>query len=154
GCGIAVAHALARCGFGDDLLQACNSPVVDLALFLPVWCKGIRDELATNSRGYLKSRQRALAKKITSSFPDISVLNLYVHPTTSWSPNFNLPQFNSWTVKLPDLASLAKYCNEKFGWSSNDIKTKFENLLYPGLFVRRLVLVCTLYSTSAGDIAH
>ncbi|KAJ7622226.1 PIN domain-like protein, partial [Roridomyces roridus] len=154
GCGIGVAHALARCGFGDSLLEACNSPVIDLALFLPGWRKGIRKELVTNSRGYLQSRKLALARKIDSTFPDTSVLDLYTHPTTSWSPGFSIPAFDSWIIKVPDLANLAKYCHEKFGWSSNVIKTKFEKSLYPSLFVRRLTMPLDVHQQIQNHVVH
>ncbi|KAJ7812414.1 PIN domain-like protein [Mycena leptocephala] len=140
-CGINIAHALARCGFGDSLLEASQKmDEKDLRQFLVGWREQIRTELATNSRGYLGRRYPALANKITDAFPNIQALYLYARPVTSWSENFVPPAIEGWKVRLPDLPALAKYCNQKFGWTALDMAGKFKKYIFPGLFIRRLTM--------------
>ncbi|KAK7016622.1 PIN domain-like protein [Favolaschia claudopus] len=63
-CGMGLAHGLARCGFGDALLGATQTMNdADLSQFLVGWREAVREELATNARGYLKSKHKLLAGK-------------------------------------------------------------------------------------------
>ncbi|KAJ7272662.1 PIN domain-like protein, partial [Mycena haematopus] len=142
GCGSQIAHALARCGFGDSLLTACEN-MVDSKLedFLVQWRDDLRTELATNSCGFLRSKQKALSSKIPETFPSLRVLSLYVRPTTSWSAGFVPPPTENWVVKLPALPELAVYCKSEFDWKPAIIVDKFERLIFSGLFTRRLTLV-------------
>jgi Holliday junction resolvase YEN1 len=138
-CGTNIAHALARSGYGDSLLTATQTMTNgQLQTFLVGWREQLRAELATNSHGYLATKQRALSMKIPNTFPSIRVLKLYVHPTTSWSEGFAPPPVDSWTVKLPSLPELALYCTRKFGWTPLDIVGKFKKLIFPGVCTRRL----------------
>ncbi|KAJ7660950.1 PIN domain-like protein, partial [Mycena polygramma] len=141
GCGPHIAHALARCGFGDSLLAACQNMVeADLKLFLVRWREDLRLELATNSRGFLRSRQPNLSTKIPETFPSLRVLKLYIQPVTSWSEG-SPPVSADWVVKLPELPELAMYCHREFGWNASTILDKFKRLIFPGLFTRRLAMV-------------
>ncbi|KAJ7826418.1 PIN domain-like protein [Mycena leptocephala] len=141
GCGGHIAHALARCGFGDSLLAACQNMSEDnLQHFLVQWRQDLRIELATNSRGFLRNKQIALSTKIPDTFPSLRVLHLYVRPVTSWSDGFVPPATENWTVKLPDLPGLAKYCKEEFGWKADVIVDKFQRLIFSGLCTRRLTM--------------
>lgn len=146
GCGGHIAHALARCGFGDSLLAACQNMSEDnLRHFLVQWRQDLRIELATNSRGFLRNKQIALSTKIPDTFPSLRVLHLYVRPVTSWSDGFVPPVTENWTVKLPDLPGLAKYCKEEFGWKAGDIVDKFQRLIFSGLCTRRLTMVYFIF---------
>jgi Holliday junction resolvase YEN1 len=55
GRGVATAHALARCGFGDTLLTATQTLLhgSNLEDFLDTWCDGLQLKLSTNSQGFL-----------------------------------------------------------------------------------------------------
>ncbi|KAJ7226354.1 PIN domain-like protein, partial [Mycena haematopus] len=142
GCGSQIAHAFARCGFGDSLLTACENTVESkLEDFLVQWRDDLRTELATNSCGFLRSKQKALSTKIPETFPSLRVLSLYVRPVTSWSDGFVPPATEKWVVKLPALPELAAYCNSEFGWNPNVIVDKFQRLIFSGLCTRRLTLV-------------
>ncbi|KAK6987791.1 hypothetical protein R3P38DRAFT_3229948 [Favolaschia claudopus] len=113
-CGMGLAHGLARCGFGDALLGATQTMNdADLRQFLVGWREAVREELATNARGYLKSK----------------------HNTPFLPPNPD-----EWVVKLPALPELGLFVKSKFGWKPTDIVDKFRRLIFPGLFVRRLNL--------------
>ena len=89
-CGPHVAHALARCGFGESLLEALEryeGNEVGLRLWLEGWRDDLKQELRTNSKGHLKTKKKALANSIPDSFPDLDVLNLYAHPVVSSPPS-------------------------------------------------------------------
>ncbi|KAJ7817387.1 PIN domain-like protein, partial [Mycena olivaceomarginata] len=142
GCGSHIALALAHCGFGDSLLQASeNMAEAELEEFLIQWREDLRTELATNSRGFLRSKQNTLSTKIPETFPSLRVLSLYVQPTTSWSNGFVPPATDKWIVKLPALPELAVYCNKEFGWNPAAIAEKFRRLIFSGLCTRRLTMV-------------
>ncbi|KAJ7831727.1 hypothetical protein B0H14DRAFT_1180812 [Mycena olivaceomarginata] len=141
GCGSHIALALAHCGFGDSLLQASeNMAEAELEEFLIQWREDLRTELATNSRGFLRSKQNTLSTKIPETFPSLRVLSLYVQPTTSWSNGFVPPATDKWIVKLPALPELAVYCNKEFGWNPAAIAEKFRRLIFSGLCTRRLTM--------------
>ncbi|KAJ7795218.1 PIN domain-like protein, partial [Mycena olivaceomarginata] len=141
GCGSHIALALAHCGFGDSLLQASeNMAEAELEEFLIQWREDLRAELATNSRGFLRSKQNTLSTKIPETFPSLRVLSLYVQPTTSWSNGFVPPATDKWIVKLPALPELAVYCNKEFGWNPAAIAEKFRRLIFSGLCTRRLTM--------------
>ncbi|KAJ7776381.1 PIN domain-like protein, partial [Mycena metata] len=141
-CGITTAHALARCGFGDTLLAAVlNMADGELQHFLIGWREELRTELASNSRGFMKSKQSALSTKVPITFPSIKVLKLYAKPITSWSEGFHPPATEKWVAQVPNLPDLALYCQRKFGWSPLDLVGKFKKQLFAGAFKRRLTLV-------------
>src|SRR6266702_1133169 len=53
-CGPGIAHGLAKCGFGDELLEATQSLTRDkLPDFLITWCEDLHSELRTNAHGHL-----------------------------------------------------------------------------------------------------
>ncbi|KAJ6587600.1 PIN domain-like protein [Mycena vulgaris] len=149
GCGINIAHGLARCGFGDSLLAASQEMEPGpLQEFLIGWRADVQNELATNSRGYLRYKQKDLSMKISNTFPNPHTLALYARPTTSWSEGFFAPNTDSWVVKLPSLPKLALYSHRKFGWSALDITGKFQKYMYTGLHMRRLAMVHPIFYLS------
>lgn len=51
GCGEAVAHGLAKCGFGDVLYETCMAlDGIERRAFISTWLVGVCNELQTNSR--------------------------------------------------------------------------------------------------------
>ncbi|KAJ7661717.1 PIN domain-like protein, partial [Mycena rosella] len=141
-CGIKIALGLVRCGFGDTLLAAAQTLSREaLPDFFATWREEIRSELATNSRGYLPGKYRALAGSIPSDFPDINIVFLYVQPVTSWSNGGTAPDSSKWIGRVPELPGLALYCATKFGWTSVEINSKFKKLLFDGIYFRRLLMV-------------
>ncbi|KAJ7620670.1 PIN domain-like protein [Mycena rosella] len=140
-CGIKIALGLIRCGFGDTLLAAAQTLSREaLPDFVATWREEIRSELATNSRGYLPGKYRALAGSIPSDFPDINIVFLYVQPVTSWSNGGTAPDSSKWIGRVPELPGLALYCATKFGWTSVEINSKFKKLLFDGIYFRRLLM--------------
>ncbi|EST05156.1 XPG N-terminal [Kalmanozyma brasiliensis GHG001] len=149
-CGVKIALALARGGFGTTLIHAFKRSYPDqgsaskscptFASFLATWLEEVREELRTNERGFLPSRRPKLASTIEDHFLSTKesrmVLAFYVYPLTSKS--------DSKTVDLvqklagPDLGRLARLSQIYFNWSKEAILGKFRTILGPGVVVRRL----------------
>jgi holliday junction resolvase YEN1 len=133
-CGPRIAHGLAKCGFGDDLLKAAQSLARDkLPNFLATWREELRSELHTNSRGNLGSKKPSLAKAIPDTFPDINVLLSFTNPiisaTDASTRHTHAPP--RWECE-PDLRKLAHLCELHFEWGLKDTIIKcFRTILWP-----------------------
>jgi hypothetical protein len=69
-CGVITAFGLARCGFGDKLVDAIqNLHDHDLDHFLVQWRDSLQFELSSNSQGMLCKCQPQLALHIPDTFP-------------------------------------------------------------------------------------
>ena len=140
-CGPGTAHGLAKCGLGDELLEASESLTrAELAEFLTTWRESLRNELRTNSRGHLDSKKPSLAKAVPDSFPDIDILLSYTNPITSATDvgarrTHTPPRWE----REPDLAKIAHMCELHFEWGLKDIIIKrFRTVLWPSIVLRAL----------------
>lgn len=144
GCGITTAHALARCGFGEELVNAFNVlPPDEFQDYLSEWRDAMRQELRTNSRGYLSRKQAKLADALPDAFPNLKVLRSYIQPITTESEALasgkpaKVPEI-TWSHEH-SLATLARFCEEKFEWGTMAIIPKrFRSLLWHGSVIRIL----------------
>ncbi|KAI9430462.1 PIN domain-like protein [Lactarius indigo] len=140
-CGPGTAHGLAKCGFGDELLKAAQSLTRDELLdFLITWCRDLRSELRTNSRGHLGSKKPSLAKAVPDTFPDVDVLLSYTNPiisaTDASACHTHTPP--RWE-REPDLGKLAHLCELRFEWGLKDIIIKrFRTILWPSIVLSAL----------------
>jgi len=140
-CGPGIAHGLAKCGLGDELLEAAQSlPRDELPEFLTRWRESLRNELRTNSRGHLGSKKPSLAKLIPDSFPDIDVLLSYTNPiisaTDAGARRTHTPP--RWD-REPDLGKIARVCELHFEWGLKDtIIKRFRTVLWPSMVLRAL----------------
>ncbi|KDR76087.1 hypothetical protein GALMADRAFT_247269 [Galerina marginata CBS 339.88] len=142
GCGIKTAHNLGRySGLGESLhLAACKITVQELPDFLLDWRDALRTELSSNVHGYLEARQPAVAISVTDSFPDINVLNHYVHPTVTLSQPAAQIDASEWVPRLPDLECLFRLCERSFSWEGREeILKKFKSLVWNGVCVRQIL---------------
>ncbi|KAJ7901209.1 PIN domain-like protein [Mycena olivaceomarginata] len=158
GCGIGLAHAVARGGLGDSLLsKTLEHPddTPEFLLFLTTWKTALALEFATDPHGYLGSRRKLIAATInhTTSFPDLAVLRAYTHPITSWSPNYSPPAYQSWDLAQPDLGRMASFCQLQFGWNAGQVSSKFIKLVYSGIVLQSLLKVGSAFFF-LGAIAH
>ncbi|KII92167.1 hypothetical protein PLICRDRAFT_172297 [Plicaturopsis crispa FD-325 SS-3] len=104
------AHALARCGFGDQLLQAFQRrDQQPLDQFLPQWRDAINTELRTNSRGFLHRAHPSLS--VPATFPDRTLLTNYASPVCS--ARGGGPMRGTGEMHL---ARIAAFAEEKFEW--------------------------------------
>jgi Holliday junction resolvase YEN1 len=140
-CGPKIAHGLAKCGFGDDLLKAVQSlSREELPDFLTTWREDLRGELRTNAHGHLGSKKKSLAKAVPDSFPAIDVLLSYADPiisaTDAGARRTHTPP--RWE-REPDLGKLAHLCELHFEWGLKDtIIKRFRTIIWPGIILRTL----------------
>ena len=140
-CGPRIAHGLAKCGLGDELLEATQSLSQDeLPEFLTTWRENLRSELRTNARGHLGSKKPSLSKAVPDSFPEIDVLLSYTNPiigaTDAGSCCTHTPPL--WE-REPDLGKLAHVCELHFEWGLKDIIIKrFRTIVWPSIVLRAL----------------
>ncbi|KAG6919720.1 hypothetical protein DXG01_001554 [Tephrocybe rancida] len=142
GCGGAVACGLAQCGFGDTLLDALNSASGQpLEAILKHWRQGLRNELVSNSQRRLSRTHPNLAQNINDAFPSRSVMNFYLNPVTSWSPEsgYKVPDASTWRICEPNVPQLTAFCTRHLGWARNAvILQKFSGNLWEGVACRML----------------
>lgn len=142
GCGPTTAVALARCGFGDQLLAAYhNRHSADFKKFLPKWHHDIQIELMTNFSHFLPRRQPDVMGEILYDFPDCRVLEFYANPVTSWSLGRIPPDPSCWQFKQPSIPAITQFCTEHFQWSPQMIKKNFKTNLWEGVFLQMLYSV-------------
>ncbi|KAI9068815.1 hypothetical protein FKP32DRAFT_1754195 [Trametes sanguinea] len=155
GCGVALAHGLAKCGFGDSLLEAARSKSrEELEEFLDVWRDEIRAELRTNARGHLPRKSPKLSKSIPDDFPSIDVVLAYTNPVTS---EVKGPGHKNAVVdwdKEPDLGKIAALCEMYFEWGIKEIIIKrFRTVLWPSAVLRILRRAAILKDRKAALLA-
>ncbi|KAF8333118.1 PIN domain-like protein [Cantharellus anzutake] len=117
GCGVDTAHALAKCGFGDSVLDAFASLTpVRFQAFLDTWREDLRTELHT--------------------FPNLDVVTAYASPVTSESTSNGCPAPDRW-CREHSLARLATFCESKFErGTKTHIQKRFASLLWGGALIR------------------
>jgi Holliday junction resolvase YEN1 len=114
-----------------------NNAADDLPSFLDAWRESLRNELRTNTSGYLLSLHPALAENIPSDFPDINVLSLYMDPVTSEGTHTAPTDIS---FKQPQLAALATFAERNFVWGTTlGVLTHFAASVFPGLALRELL---------------
>ncbi|EDR01579.1 uncharacterized protein LACBIDRAFT_310609 [Laccaria bicolor S238N-H82] len=148
GCGEVTAHGLAKCGFGDELLGAFNTlHGEDLSTFLVSWVDSIRNELVSNTHGFLPSRRPALADAIPPNFPPVNVIEFYVQPkTTSFFPSGKLP-FAAWKPREIRINKLASFSAKNLGWTdATALRKTFHSNIWEGVFLQMLISPWVLYN--------
>jgi len=141
GCGRVVALALAKCGFGDQLLEAIEKGE-EQDIFGPRLHDAICAELRGNSQGQLGACHPSLAAQFPDNFPDREVLDLYNKPVTSWSCGGMPPSQSHWRTREPAIAKIAQFCYDNFGWKTESIlKEKMYSHLWEGVFAQMLFSV-------------
>ncbi|OSD03661.1 hypothetical protein PYCCODRAFT_1408690 [Trametes coccinea BRFM310] len=155
GCGVALAHGLAKCGFGDSLLTAARSKSrEELEKFLDVWREEIRAELRTNARGHLPRKSPKLSKSIPDDFPSIDVVLAYTNPVTSEAKGSGHKNAVVDWDKEPDLGKIAALCEMYFEWGIKEIIIKrFRTVLWPSAVLRILRRAAILKDRKAALLA-
>ncbi|KAF8233962.1 hypothetical protein L208DRAFT_1264094 [Tricholoma matsutake] len=151
GYGASTTHGLAKCGFGDALLTAANAlPDNDsFQMFLSAWRAQMHLELSTNLHGFLPHRSIVQASKLkVSALPNVDVLNLYLHPKTSWTVGLGAHVRDtiatSWQLHESVIHEITTFCQQHLGWSDlAALLKRFKNVLWGGvicMFCSPLVL--------------
>ena len=140
GCGPATAKGLARCGYGEQLLDAFrNLHGSGYEEFLEQWRAEIRLELSTNSRGYLPLARPHLAAALTDNFPNRQVIRLYIDPITSATPGYE--RTHTWGFGQPEIARITEFCMQHFNWDHYTVLHHFSKDLWRGVFLQMLYSV-------------
>ncbi|KAJ7828445.1 hypothetical protein B0H14DRAFT_3718759 [Mycena olivaceomarginata] len=134
-CGVTTAIGLARAGLGRQLVSGLSGRSrLESTMFLETWRETLRSELRTNASGHLSHRYNQLASNIPADFPDLDVVNLYLHPIVVEGPTTK-----TLTYRPPRLNILARFAEDHFGWGHGvGILTHFAERLFPGLVIREL----------------
>lgn len=137
-CGVITAHGLAKCGFGDTLCHAAeNLNRESLIPFLVSWRNEVRQELLTDSQGYIGQKNPKLADAIPESFPSIDILLSYTNPLTSEFTSGSNHGF-TWETE-PDLRKLAAICETYFEWGyAAAIVKRFRTVIWCPIVLRIL----------------
>jgi hypothetical protein len=133
-----IGHALARCGFGDQLLTIYDRRTQeDTRPFLAHWRADINQELHTNSRGFLPRKYHSLS--LPSSFPDLKVMENYINPVCSGrvGRQGGGPMRGNGEMNLAKIAGL---CEQNFiEWGHHTaIVRRFRTLLWEAAVMRVL----------------
>ncbi|KAK6991492.1 hypothetical protein R3P38DRAFT_3438736, partial [Favolaschia claudopus] len=148
GIGPATARALARQGFGRDLVRIMNLSVGDKRLEnLAAWRTALRGELRTNSSGELSKRLPDAADNISDSFPNLNVVNLYLHPFICTSLEYSgpMPDCSSWRPRDPVISLIADFCSSTFRWQGESLLKKLNSNVFPGVTFRMISSPLVLY---------
>ena len=139
GCGVTIAHGLAKCGFGDSLLKAARTmDKKQLEGFLAGWREQVREELKSNSKGFIGRKNPSLAKSMPNDFPDVDIVLSYTAPITSETKGGIDPSRFNWT-KEPDIGKIAGICELYFEWGVKDVIIKrFRTVIWPSVVLRVL----------------
>lgn len=142
GCGPTMAAALARCGFGDRLLDAASTlKDVDLTLELHSIVDSMRSELHDNSRGFLGARYPKIAEALTQQHLSIDRINFYLHPSASILSTNTAIDCPDWILREPSIVRIATFCRQTFHWTPKNIEKKVQNVLWPGVLLRMIISV-------------
>ena len=137
GCGMTVARAVVSHGFGDSLCYAVRtlSPQ-EFNGFLVKWRNDLKDFLQEDPAQSMGSRHPALAAAIPDSFPDPTILVLYLFPTVSPIEDLRRLGLNQCA---PDIVQITRTCELHFSWATRDsIIPKFEHGVFQAVLMAAL----------------
>lgn len=149
GCGETTAHALAKCGFGDTLRAAVATlNEENLRAFKAAWLDEVREELRTNSQGFLPSRKPQLAASMSLRLLSHDILQFYIFPLTSFSPSQDAPDTAFWKPNEPNIHRLAMVCTSHLGWRDGvELQRALHSNVWEGVFFQMLFSVrCCMVS--------
>ena len=107
-----MAHGLARCGFGDTLLNAYRERLAgNWAAFKAQWRADLLQELRTNSRGFLSTRHPGA--ELPHGWPQDKFVGLWADPRTSGDRGLD-GGGGPRDRRAVDLAGIAQFCEDHF----------------------------------------
>ena len=101
----------------------------------------IRAELSSNKSQFLDKSYPNLAATIPDNFPDLAIVQLYLHPITSWSSGMKVEPFD-WKPREPNIAVILDFCEERLSWKRESSLVRLHKNLFEGVVIRMLALVC------------
>ncbi|KAG2369239.1 PIN domain-like protein, partial [Suillus spraguei] len=139
---VQVSHALLAGDLSDSLMRVMTSVApAQLPDMLETW----HDRLRALVDGTLGRKYPALAASIPADFPSVEIMDLYLHPLTTWSNGASsslLPQFSP---TQPSLTHLAAFCHTCLGWTGSEIHKYFRNRFWSAACMRALCQMGLFY---------
>ena len=140
GCGQVVAVGLAKCGYGDQLLDAINNNE-DFNIFAPCLHDQICAKLREDLQGQLGAHHPSLASQFPDNFPKCEVIDLYIKPVISNSYDKTI-QNGDWKNHGPCISRITQFCYNNLGWKTESVlKANLQSHLWEGVFSQMLFLV-------------
>ncbi|KAJ3898133.1 hypothetical protein F5879DRAFT_927288 [Lentinula edodes] len=145
GIGRQTAHALARSGFGKNLLnyyEQFSTTPGQLSWALSQLNEDMAYEIEHNKRGQMGCRSPTRSKILReSNFPteeDLQTLHAFLRPVTSSSLGLQPVPMSLRLPTFPDIGKILAFCNDHFSWSSKLTLEHFHICLWPGVLIRML----------------
>ena len=136
GCGQVVAVGLARCGYGDQLLNALNNNEY-FNIFAPRLHDQICAELRKDLQGQLGAHRPSLASQFPDNFPKCEVIDLYTKPVISNSCDKTIR--NDWKICGPCISKITQFYYDNLGWKTESVlKANLQSHLWEGVFSQML----------------
>lgn len=141
GCSIITSVALTRAGLGRLLFVGLQTlPLADIPAHLLTWRVALATELRYNHSGMLWAPLPDVADVIPHTFPDLRIINLYLHPLTSENLR-PLPILKHQYPNLPALAAFSAM-NFDFHYPMERILRTFCDHIFPVMALRDLIQQC------------
>lgn len=119
---------------------------LDVEVALAAWRNRLREVLSSDPEGITGGRRPAAANHISNTFPDQDVLEAYTRPLCSLRKGPCTPEP---MLTLPDLARIAKLCEQYFEWATpGNISDKFSMHVWPGAILRMILADITAAEAS------
>lgn len=109
------------------------------------WRKDLLSELRINLSGKLSSKHPSIANRIPDDFPDINIINLYLHPAAHVrNPSSNRPL--TLLAEAPLVSHLTRFAAAHFAWgeSIESLIDRFSSLLFPAMALRQAIRAACL----------
>ncbi|KAJ3972320.1 PIN domain-like protein, partial [Lentinula raphanica] len=152
GIGAKTALSLAKCGFGDQILEAYHrysTAAPQLSSAFQRINYDMANELEFDSHGKIGKCSPSRARKIRESeFPslgDLKGIQAFLTPPTSTLIPHCPP-------RLPDIGGIASFCREHFCWSSDLMRKKFHSNLWPAVIIQMLCSQSVVYNPSNAEV--
>ncbi|GAA5908695.1 uncharacterized protein JCM6883_004143 [Sporobolomyces salmoneus] len=137
--GMVTAKRFAELGYGEKLFDGIkrhsNDPVAQ-AEFVQEWKEEVSEILINNTNKVLTRKEPNKAKMLLEAhdWPDLQIVNNYANPKITKPGSWIKP---TWDRDV-DLKGLVDFVTENFEWGHEEIVSKFRNLLWLGILLRRI----------------
>lgn len=143
GFGINIAAQLARAGYGRRLVERIQDPAAtadSTQTFLAEWRQDLRAELLTNGSGFLTSRHPKLAATVPDTFPELDVLDLYLHPISHENDLTDSPPL-VFSCSEPRAVELTAIASTTFQWGrvAKGIFKRYEEIFFPAMAIHQII---------------
>lgn len=143
GCGIKTAVEIAKAGYAQSMFCEVAQ--------LHTWRVSLEQDLHDNAKGHFSSRHPRLV--IPKSFPDMEVVQFYLHPTVSSQDGMlRMAEKIVWHPHIKLLA-LRSFTKQFFAWADFDGDIKFVKSLSHSILTDRLIAISSASTNGLSDFS-